>query len=210
MNSVRFRKLTFISISVALSALLLAIVSLAVSVEALPYGRGAYGTCQFGSCSITLTSSTAIAATITPGGGTTCSVVKDNVSVRTGASTGYTLQVSDANADTNLLRSGGGTIAAVAGTKASPAQLAANKWGYRVDGVGGFGAGPTSAVTNSAVPMQQYAGMPVLASPDTLITSASAASTAVVTPVWYGICSNTSIPAGAYSNTIMYTAITNI
>ncbi len=178
-------------------------------VHGLPYGIGAYGTCQFGSCSITLTSSTTLAADITPGGSTTCTVVKDDVSVRTGASTGYTLQVNDNDTDTSLNRSGGGSIAATSGTRMSPATLTANTWGYRVDGIAGFGAGPTTAVSNAAIPSVQFAGVPVSGSPHVIAIKTSAASVAEITPVWYGLCSDTSIPAGSYSDTVVYTAITN-
>lgn len=175
----------------------------------LPYGIGAYGTCQFGSCSITLTSSVSLSADITPSGAATCTVVKDDVSVRTGSSTGYTLQVSDSDTDTGLNKSGGGTIAATTGTRTAPSTLTANKWGYRIDNLAGFGAGPTSAASNVSIPAVQFAGMPVLGSADLIATKASAASVAEVTPVWYGLCLNTSIPTGSYTDTVIYTAITN-
>ncbi|MGV9001597.1 MAG: hypothetical protein ACOH18_01415 [Candidatus Saccharimonadaceae bacterium] len=179
------------------------------SAQGLPYGKGAYGKCQFSSCSITLTSSTSLAANVTPGGSTTCTVANDDVTVRTGSSTGYTLTVSDSDTTTSLDRSGGGSITTVSGTPASPTTLSANKWGYRVDGLAGFGAGPTSAVSNAAVPSEGYAAMPILGSPDTLKIKTSAATVAETTKVWYGICSNTSIPAGSYTNTVVYTAIIN-
>ena len=180
-----------------------------VPAQALPYGIGSYGTCEFGSCSITLTSSTTISANITPSGSTTCTVVKDTVSVRTGSSTGYTLQVNDADADTKLNRSGSGSINPTSGTRAAPTVLTANSWGYRVDGFAGFGAGPTSAVSNASIPSLQFAGMPALDSSDIIASKASAASVAEITPVWYGVCSDTTIPAGAYTDTVIYTALTN-
>jgi hypothetical protein len=197
-------------ILIGLVALVVAVITQLSSVQALPYGRGAYGKCQFGSCSITLTSSTSIAANITPSGSTKCSVVKDDVSVRTGSSTGYTLQLSDTDTNTNLVRTGGGTIAATSGTRNVSTVLSANTWGYRVDGVGSFGAGPTSAATNASIPTSTYAGVPVYGSSDSIATTATAASVAVITPVWYGICSNTSIPAGTYTDTVLYTALINI
>ncbi len=175
----------------------------------LTYGIGSYGTCQFSSCSITLSSSTTLAANITPGAGTTCTVVKDDVSVRTGSSTGYTLQVNDDDTDTSMNRSGGGAITAISGTQTSPSTLTANTWGYRVDSLSGFGAGPTSAVSNAAVPSVQFAAIPVSGSPDTIATKNSAASVAEVTSVWYGLCSDTSIPAGSYTDMVLYTALTN-
>ena len=177
--------------------------------DAVLYGRGSYGTCQFGTCTITLTSSTTIAANVTPGGSTTCTVVKDEVSVRTGSSSGYSLQVNDADADTALNRSGGGAIAAVSGSRSSPVTLTANKWGYRVDGIAGFGAGPTTAASNVTVPALSFSAVPAFGSSDVIAIKTSAANVAEITPVWYGLCSNTSIPTGSYGNTVVYTAITN-
>ncbi|MDB5162795.1 MAG: exported protein of unknown function [Candidatus Saccharibacteria bacterium] len=177
--------------------------------KGLTYGIGSYGTCEFGTCSITLTSSTTVVADITPGGSTTCTVAKDEVSVRTGSSTGYTLQVNDADTDTNLLRSGSGAIVAISGTRAAPVSLTANTWGYRVDSIAGFGAGPTTASSNTTVPSVQFAGVPVLGSPDTIAYKTVAAPIAEITPVWYGLCSDTSLPAGSYTDTVVYTAITN-
>lgn len=177
--------------------------------QGLSYGRGAYGTCQFSTCSITLTSSTSVAANITPGGSTTCTVASDNVTVRTGSSTGYSLTLSDADTDTSLNRSGGGSITTISATPASPTVLGANTWGFRIDGVAGFGAGPTTTLSNGSVPAQTYAGMQALGSADTIKVRTSAAPVAELTEVWYGICSNTTIPAGSYTNTVVYTAITN-
>lgn len=189
----------------------LAVIALAVMTptHGLTFGSGSYGTCQFGSCSITLTTSSTLTADITPGSSTTCTVVQDSVSVQTGASTGYTLQVNDADSDTSLNRSGGGSITAISGTQASPSTLTANTWGYRVDTLSGFGAGPTSAVSNASVPSVQFAGVPASGSPATIATKASATSGAEITPVWYGLCSDTSIPAGSYTDTVLYTALTN-
>jgi hypothetical protein len=177
--------------------------------EGLTYGVGSYGTCEFGTCSITLTSSTSVVADITPGGSTTCTVVKDEVTVRTGASTGYTLQLNDADGDTSLQRSGSGSINAIYGTPVSPSTLTANTWGYRVDDVAAFGAGPTAATSNTSIPSSAFAGVPLLGSPDTIKVKTSAAPVAEATPVWYGLCSDTSIPAGSYADTVVYTAITN-
>ncbi len=188
----------------------LTIVFMAISpTQGIGYGKGLYGTCQFGTCSITLSTSGTITPNITPGVSTTCTVVSDQVSVQTGASTGYTLQVSDSDSDTSLNRSGGGAITAISGTRSSPATLSSSKWGYRVDSIAGFGAGPTSAVSNVSVPSVQFAGIPALGSPDTVATTSSAAPVAQITPVWYGVCTDPSVPSGAYTDTVTYTALTN-
>jgi hypothetical protein len=203
-KSTYFRFLGFYIVSLVIIAL-----AVMMPVHGLTFGSGSYGTCQFGSCSITLTTSSSISADITPGSSTTCTIVKDTVSVDTGASTGYALQVNDANSDTSLNRSGGGSITAISGTPTSPATLTANTWGYRIDSLSGFGAGPTSAVSNTSVPSVQFAGVPASGSPVTIATKSSATSGAEITSVWYGLCSDTSIPAGSYSDTVLYTALTN-
>lgn len=174
------------------------------------YGSGAYGTCQYNSCGITLTSSGTVADNVAPGLGTTCTVQSDSVSVTTDSSTGYSLSLNDGAANSRMNGSNGGVIAAGTGTSSSPAMLAANQWGYRVDGLGGFGSGPTTASTNGSIPPVAFAGVPnSLTSPDVIVNSANPADPAVTTPVWYGVCANTAIPNGTYSSAVTYTAVVN-
>ena len=106
------------------------------------------------------------------------------------------------------LRRGGNTIAAHAGTQAVPTALAANTWGYRVVGVGGFGASAYSAETNNTSSTSTWAGMPATGSPNTLKTTSSTAANDVTT-VWYGVKVDSSQPNGVYSDTVTYTATTN-
>lgn len=182
----------------------------APTASALKYGEGLYGTCQFSSCNITLTSDATVTASITPStSAVRCSIVNHAISVSTGSSTGYTLAVSSSSAATALTRTGGGSINAVSGTPAAPTTLAANTWGYRIDGVQSFGTGPTSVVTNVATPSLTFAGVPASSSPQTLKTTAVAASPADATSVYYGICLNATLPNGTYSNTINYSATIN-
>lgn len=180
------------------------------SVSGISYGSGTYGTCTYNTCSITLTTSGTIAANVTPAAGATrCSVAKDTVTATTDSSTGYTVTLNDTDT-TNTLVGPSASISASAGTPASPVALAANTWGYRVDSIGGFGAGPTSAVTNGAVPSVTFAAVPLSSgTASTIRTTSTADGTAVATPVWYGVCANTSLTSGAYTDSVTYTAVIN-
>ncbi len=185
--------------------------SFASAAHGLPYGAGSYGSCQYSSCGITLTSSSSVAANVTPvGTGTTCTVRSDSVSVTTGASTGFTVTLKNSDDSNNMAGPGGNSIAPVGGTAASPTALGAKTWGYRVDGRDGFGAGPTSAVTNAAVPSQAFAAVPRSSgTAGTVKATTAAAPTANVTNVWYGVCTNITLPSGSYSDQVTYTAVTN-
>lgn len=131
----------------------------------------------------------------------------DSVSVSTNNSAGYSLQLAETSSAT-ALTSGSNTIAATGGTYASPAALTANKWGYRVDGVGNFGAGPTNAVSNASIGSLTYAAVPATGSPQQLKSTATTA-TNDITNVWYSVATNTSQPSGTYTNSVTYTATTN-
>jgi hypothetical protein len=175
------------------------------------YGSGTYGTCTYNACGITFGSDPTVNIDVTPAAGaTTCSVGSGQVQVSTDSSTGYTLSMADTDTDTALENGGTGTIASAAGTSASPVALSANKWGYRVDSINGFGAGPTSAISNASIPAVNFAAIPSsAATPDTIATSTSAASPYVSTYVWFGLCADASQPNGAYSDSVTYTVVVN-
>ena len=156
---------------------------------------------------ISMTTSTPVSISLTPTAGGVVSSSNDTVSVSTNNAIGYTLTLADFDASTNLV-SGPNTIAAHTGTQASPTTLINNRWGYRVDGVGGFGAGPTSAETDNASSTTTWAGVPATGSPNTLKTTSSTATNDTTT-VWYGVRVNTSQPNGTYTDTVTYTATTN-
>lgn len=157
---------------------------------------------------ISMTTSGTVAISITPTGSGSMSSASDSVSVSTNNAAGYTLTFSN-NDTTTSLANGGNTIAADAGTQASPSSsLTNNRWGYRIDGLGGFGAGPTSAETNEASSAYSWAGVPSSASPNTIRTTATTASNQVTT-VWYGVKADTTNPNGTYTDTVTYTATTN-
>ncbi|MFZ1258325.1 MAG: hypothetical protein WAQ25_02540 [Candidatus Saccharimonas sp.] len=156
---------------------------------------------------ITISSGPTVGFTITPTATGMSSSSSDTVSVSTNRSNGYNLKLEDNDASSNLV-SGANNITPTSGTFAAPASMAtANTWGYRVDGAGTFGAGPTSAETDVATLAGTWAAVPVLGSPNTIKTTASPGTS--TTTVWYGAKANTSIPDGVYSDVVKYTATTN-
>lgn len=193
---------------IAVGVLLLVASFMMSSVSALTYSKGSYGTCQYDTCSISVASSSVVNLSLLSSAGTACSVASDAVTVSTRSSTGYSVVVSSTTSNRNLTGvSNGSTISPASGTAAAPAALATNTWGYRVDS-GAFGAGPTSAVTNTGVPSLTFAGMPVAASPS-YVASSNAAATNATTNVWYGVCVDSAKVADTYTNDIVYTAAIN-
>lgn len=180
------------------------------TVTSTTYGSGTFGACNYQTCPITLSSNGAVNLDVSsPSLSGSCTVQSDVVSVQTANSAGYTLQVANSSTNTAMVN-GASTIPAVAGTLASPASMSANAWGYRVDGLGSFGSGPTTAQSNISAPISSFAGVPASnATAATLATTSVAADPAQTTTVWYGLCANTSIPNGTYSTTVTYTATTN-
>lgn len=182
---------------------------LADTSDSTTYGGGNYGSCNYGSCSITLTSGGSTTLDVLPTAGGKCTVQSDTASVFTNSDTGYTLTMTTSTTNSSLVGSTS-SISAASGTTASPVALSMNKWGFRVDGVGGFGSGPTASQTNGAIPSLPFAGVPASNQTSaTLATSVSPANPAVNTVVWYGLCANASLPADTYASTIVYTAVTN-
>jgi len=154
------------------------------------------------------TSNGTVTANVTPTGAGAQTIASDTLTVSTNNTLGYTLQIADSDATTTLT-SGANTIAASSGSQGTPVVQSANTWGYRVDGVGGFGAGPTSGQSSAAISGTiKFAGMPANSSPNTIKTTATTASNDTTT-VWYGVAANTSQPTGTYSDTITYTATAN-
>lgn len=157
--------------------------------------------------SISVGTSSTVAVSVTPTSGGVVSSNSDSVSVSTNDTLGYTLTLSDSDTNTNLV-SGGNNIAAHAGTQASPTALASNKWGYRIVGVGGFGAGAYSAETNNGSSTSTWAGVPSSATPNTIKTTSTTASNDATT-VWYGVNATSSQANGTYTDTVTYTATAN-
>lgn len=156
---------------------------------------------------ITMTTSGAVAVNVTPASGGAQTTASDTVTVSTNSTSGYTLTLEDGNANTQLVN-GNAVVNASSGTQVSPIVLINNSWGYRVDGLGGFGAGPSSASNNQSSNSLTFAGVPASGSPNTLRNNGSAVVNQV-TAVWYSAKIDTSKPNGPYSDSVTYTATTN-
>ncbi len=156
---------------------------------------------------ISISSNGTVNLAITPTASGSATSASDTVSVSTNNTAGYLLTIADSDATTTLV-SGGNSIAASANTFAAPGALVNNTWGFRVDGVGSFGAGPTSAATNAASLTGNWAAIPATGSAATIKTTGTVASNDTTT-VWYGAEADTSKPNGTYSDIITYTATGN-
>lgn len=156
---------------------------------------------------ISLSSSGTVNANVLPTVSGAQTISSDTVTVSTSDSDGFTLQLGETGASSALV-SGGDSIPASSGTQASPIVMLANTWGYRVDSIGGFGAGPTSGQSSAAIGSRTFAAVPATGSPNTIKTTSGTAS-GDTTTVWYGVAANTSQPAGTYTNSVTYTATAN-
>jgi hypothetical protein len=155
-----------------------------------------------------LTTDGTVDVDVTPSGAGAQTIASDTVTVSTNDTSGYTLQLEETTASTDL-ESGANTIPASSGTQASPAVMSANTWGYRVDSVGGFGAGPTSGQSSAAISGTiTFAAVADNGSPNTLKTTSGTASNDTTT-VWYGVAADTTQPSGTYTNSVTYTATAN-
>jgi predicted secreted protein len=177
--------------------------------KALPYGSGTYGTCQYSSCSIAVTSNGTVSLAATPTTAGVYSTQSDTITVTTGTTTGYTLKLNMSGTSNSLI-AGSFSIPASSGSLASPVTRTMNTWGYRVDGAGGFGAGPTSTESSAASSSYTFAAVPTsVQSGDLLKSTSSAAGSGDTTTVWYGMAANASQPSGTYTASVVYTATTN-
>jgi hypothetical protein len=195
-----------ISIVSSIPLLAIAFVAIISSVQANAVSTSVNST--IGSIISVFTSSGTVAVNATPTAGGVQTINNDVITISTNDAAGYTLKIAETTA-TSALTSGGNTIPASSGTFASPVAQSVNTWGYRVDGAGTFGAGPTSSATNAAISGTiKFAGVPATASPDTIKTTATTA-TNDTTSVWYGVAVNTATPSGSYTNSVTYTAVAN-
>ncbi len=157
---------------------------------------------------ISVSSGPSVAISLTPTAGGVVSSASDSVAVSTNNSTGYTLTLANADTTTSLT-SAGNTIAAHNGSLALPTALAANTWGYRVVGAGGFGGTAYTGESNVSGSTSTWAGVPANGAADTIKSTATIAATPDTTTVWYGVRANSSQPNGTYSDIVTYTATAN-
>jgi hypothetical protein len=145
--------------------------------------------------------------TITPDATGKQSTSSDTVTADTNDTAGFTVTLKENHATITDMVSGGNSIATGAGTPGSPATLPNNRWGWRIDSLAGFGAGPTSTISNAAPSALTYAGIPANGSPYTIKTTSSTGSSSAT--VWYSARVSSSQPVGTYSTTVTYTITTN-
>jgi hypothetical protein len=183
---------------------------LAPLVFAAPYGSDIYGKCTYGDgCNISISTSGTVTLNVAPTLSSVYTIDKDTVTVTTNNSAGYTLRLESTSGTSSKLENGAEYFDTTTGTAASPVTLSNNEWGYRIDSALGFGAGPTTAVSNQTSSSLTFAGLPLLGAPQTIKTTASSALSGDATDVWYGIRADMTKPAGTYSATVVYTAVAN-
>ena len=116
---------------------------------------------------ISLSTNGTVNVNVVPTGAGAQTIASDTATVSTNDSSGYTLQLGETGAGTTLV-SGSNTIPASSGSQTTPVVMAANTWGYRVDSLGGFGSGPTSAVSSVAISGSlKFAAVAASGSPNT-------------------------------------------
>ena len=183
-----------------------AIAGIGIAATATPsaYAANTVINSSIGSVISLFTTSGTVSLNVTPSAGGSQTIAADTVTVSTNAQ-GYTLQLADTDTNTSLV-SGSNNITAASGTQASPAALTAGTWGYRVDGLGGFGSSATAAVSNQSIGSTTFAGVPAAGSAAT-IKSTSSAATNDKTSVWYSVAANSTQAPGTYTDTVTYTAV---
>lgn len=143
---------------------------------------------------------------ITPDSTGRQSTNSDTVAANTNDTAGLTITLEANGASTDMV-SGGNTIATGAGTPGSPAALVNNRWGWRIDSLAGFGAGPAGVLASAAPSAITYAGMPASGAPYTINTTGTNGSTS--STVWYSARVDNTQPIGNYSTVVKYTVTTN-
>jgi hypothetical protein len=150
----------------------------------------------------------------------TMSSASNGATIATNNKLGMHIQMSAATANTNLVRtSGGQTIPTLsAATIANPVVIDGDTaaWGWRVDGLGGF-TGTTTLETNISSSAFNWAAILDSSQAATIKNLSAATDLSTIggtnTPesltVWYAASATYRIPAGAYQQTILYTALPN-
>jgi hypothetical protein len=156
---------------------------------------------------LTIATNPTVSIALQPTASPVLTSVSDTVQVSTNSANGYYLTLSDGDTVTNLVN-GANTIAAHAGTFATPTAMATNTWGYRIVNQGGFGATAYSAETNSTSSSSTWAGIASSATPQTVKTTATTAASDP-TVVWYAVKVDSTKPNGTYTDTVTYTAVSN-
>ena len=132
---------------------------------------------------------------------------KATVTVSTNNATGYTLKLGMISADRDLKKASD-SINPHTGTLNSPAALANNSWGYRVENTGGFGAGNMAIESNLDNLTGTFAGVPAQGNDDQIKTNSTAIQSQQ-TDVLFGAKADSTKPSGTYTGTVVFTAIAN-
>lgn len=178
------------------------------STSASLYGRGIYGACGYSeSCTISLATSGEVELDVVPTTGGAITIDRDIVEVTTNNPFGFKLAVETESAEENGLVGSDATIPASSGTAVSPVVLSGTQWGIRIDQQEGFGLGPTEEVSNQPSSSLTFAGVPTYGNPLSVVTYGIPAPDGVATSVWYGVRADSSVPSGAYTATVVYTAV---
>lgn len=159
---------------------------------------------------ITIDSGASVALNVSPSSGAAVSTQSNLVTVTTNNTTGYDLSLSTSAAERDLVHTNTvDKITAHTGTWASPTTIATNSWGYRVDGAGTFGAGPTTVLNSAASSPQTWAGVPASGSAQIIKSSnTNTSGSGENTTVWYAMSADATKPSGNYTNSVVYTAVT--
>ena len=137
---------------------------------------------------------------------------RQEIRINTNNSSGYDLKLSMIDSTQNL-QLGANAIIPVNGTLTSPLSgLSIGTWGYRVDGIGGFGMGhhgidPTQVETNISDSAYSWAAVPAVTTPDTISSLSTAPTSQITTNVFYGMKVDPTKPAGDYTNKVVYTLV---
>lgn len=143
---------------------------------------------------------------ITPDSTGKQSIASDTVTANTNDTAGLTITMASSSALTTMV-AGANSITAIGGTPAAPIALTNGTWGWRIDSLATFGAGPTSVISNAAPNSGTFAAMPGTASPYTIKTTAATGLS--TNTVWFSSRVNNAQPIGAYTATVTYTITTN-
>jgi hypothetical protein len=130
--------------------------------------------------------STTALGSVVPGGSAVTAT--NTVTVNSNDLDGYTLSIKSTDASSTLDGPSSNTIAASAGTKSAPVALANDTWGYNVTGMT---ASMYAGVTSSAVEIKSTTGV----------------ADADATTITYATKVSTTKAAGAYSDSVTYTAL---
>lgn len=134
------------------------------------------------------------------------SSAKDTISADSNNLLGYKVYLSSSTASTDMVHTvnSANKMNKAAGSVTTPGALADNRWGFRVNGVGGFGA-TTAIETNVTSSTYNWAGITPAGTLTQIKETSAAGPTA--TDVYYGLKSAPTAPSGTYKATVMYTVV---